>query len=124
MAFLGYHLIRNGSHLDRLLNVMCLVAIISPSWESPKRSSTTPVTAASPIRCTVGSVGRHPRIAAISVGGAGFRRVPSTFSFVAQYYIFMTSMVAFGYAWWRRARPDRSAAICAWRSGFCSWWRR
>ena len=29
--------------------------------------------------------------------------MPSTFSFVAQYYIFMTSMVAFGYAWWRRA---------------------
>jgi O-antigen ligase len=46
--------------------------------------------------------------AAIDVGGAGFRRVPSTFSFVSQYYIFMTSMVAFGYAWWRRAAAGSS----------------
>ena len=37
--------------------------------------------------------------------------MPSTFSFVAQYYIFMTSMVAFGYASWRRARTDPGPGV-------------
>ena len=100
MAFLGYQLIRSRSDLDRLLNIMCLVAIV-PAVVGIVEAVLTTGLSSSSIRCTV----RPPRLppegfAAISVGGAGFRRVPSTFSFVAQYYIFMTSMVAFGYAWW------------------------
>jgi hypothetical protein len=104
MAFLGYHLVRNRSDLDRLLKVMCLVAII-PAVVGIAEAVLYYTGHSSFVYSLYGSAASAATqgFAAISVGGAGFRRVPSTFSFVAQYYIFMTSMVAFGYAWWRRA---------------------
>ena len=104
MAFLGYHLIRNRSDLDRLLNVMCLVAII-PAVVGIAEAVLYYTGHSNFVYSLYGSAASAATqgFAAISVGGADFRRVPSTFSFVAQYYIFMTSMVAFGYAWWRRA---------------------
>ena len=104
MAFLGYHLIRNRSDLDRVLNVMCLVAII-PAVVGIAEAVLYYTGQSHFVYSLYGSAASAAtqEFAAISVGGADFRRVPSTFSFVAQYYIFMTSMVAFGYAWWRRA---------------------
>jgi hypothetical protein len=45
------------------------------------------------------------QFAQIEIGGAVLMRVPSTFSFVGQYYVFLTAMVAVGYAWWRSATP-------------------
>ena len=125
MAFLGYHLVRSRSDLDRLLNIMCLVAIV-PAVVGIAEAVLYYTGHSSFVYSLYGSAASAVTqgFAAINVGGAGFRRVPSTFSFVAQYYIFMTSMVAFGYAWWRRApRPDRRAAVGAWRSGFSSSWR-
>ncbi len=114
MAFIGYHLIRSRRDLDYLLNLMCLTAILPAvvgiaeailyytghthfvhSLYGPAASTVT------------------QGFAAISVGGADFQRVPSTFSFIAQYYIFMTSMVAIGYAWWRNA--PRQSATRRWR---------
>ena len=104
MAFLGYHLVRNRSDLDRLLKIMCLMAII-PAIVGIAEAVLYYTGHSSFVYSLYGSAaGAATReSSSISVGGAGFRRVPSTFSFVAQYYIFMTSMVAFGYAWWRRA---------------------
>jgi hypothetical protein len=37
--------------------------------------------------------------------GCTIRRVPSTFSFFYQYYLFGAAMVAVSFAWWRGARP-------------------
>ncbi len=104
MAFLGYHLVRSRSDLDRLLKIMCLTAII-PAVVGIAEAVLYYTGHSSFVYSLYGSAASAATqgFAAISVGGAGFRRVPSTFSFVAQYYIFMTSMVAFGYAWWRRA---------------------
>jgi hypothetical protein len=104
MAFLGYHLLRNRRDLDRLLTIMCLVAII-PAVVGIAEAVLYYTGHSHFVYSLYGSAGSAATqgFAAITVGGAGFRRVPSTFSFVAQYYIFMTSMVAFGYAWWRRA---------------------
>jgi hypothetical protein len=34
-------------------------------------------------------------------GGGSLRRIPSTFSFVAQYFGFLVCMIAVSYAWWR-----------------------
>jgi O-antigen ligase len=105
MAFLGYQLIRSRSDLDRLLNIMCLVAIV-PAVVGIAEAVLYYTGHSSFVYSLYGSAASAATqgFAAINVGGAGFRRVPSTFSFVAQYYIFMTSMVAFGYAWWRRAQ--------------------
>lgn len=105
MAFLGYQLVRSRSDLDRLLNIMCLVAIV-PAVVGIVEAVLYYTGHSSFVYSLYGSAASAATqgFAAISVGGAGFRRVPSTFSFVAQYYIFMTSMVAFGYAWWRRAQ--------------------
>jgi hypothetical protein len=104
MAFLGYQLIRSRSDLDRLLNIMCLVAIV-PAVVGIVEAVLYYTGHSSFVYSLYGSAASAATqgMASINVGGAGFRRVPSTFSFVAQYYIFMTSMVAFGYAWWRRA---------------------
>jgi hypothetical protein len=104
MAFLGYHLVRNRRDLDRLLKIMCLTAII-PAVIGITEAVLYYTGHSSFVYSLYGSAGSAATqgFASINVGGAGFRRVPSTFSFVAQYYIFMTSMVAFGYAWWRRA---------------------
>ena len=105
MAFLGYQLIRSRSDLDRLLNIMCLIAIV-PAVVGIAEAVLYYTGHSSFVYSLYGSAASAATqgFAAINVGGAGFRRVPSTFSFVAQYYIFMTSMVAFGYAWWRRAQ--------------------
>ena len=118
MAFLGYHLVRNRSDLDRLLKVMCLIAII-PAVVGIAEAVLYYTGHTSFVYSLYGSAASAAtqQFASISVGGAGFRRVPSTFSFVAQYYIFMTAMVAFGYAWWRRAAAgswDRRWRLLVW----------
>jgi hypothetical protein len=118
MAFLGFHLIRSSDDLDRLLKIMCLVAII-PAVVGIAEALLYYTGSSSFVYSLYGSAASAATqgFAAISVGGAGFRRVPSTFSFVAQYYIFMTSMVAFGYAWWRRAAAgswDRRWRLILW----------
>ena len=104
MAFLGYQLVRNRRDLDRLLKIMCLTAIV-PAVIGIVEAVLYYTGHSSFVYSLYGSAASAATqgFASINVGGAGFRRVPSTFSFVAQYYIFMTSMVAFGYAWWRRA---------------------
>ena len=110
MAFIGYHLIRSRRDLDHLLNLMCLTAIL-PAVVGIAEAILYYTGHTHFVHSLYGPAASTATqgFAAINVGGANFRRVPSTFSFVAQYYIFMTSMVAIGYAWWRNA-PSRSAS--------------
>lgn len=102
MALLGYHLVRTKADLRRVLFVMCAAAVI-------------PLV----IGVIEGIIINTPRAAIVygwygkaagavtqdfaNVGGATatINRVPSTFSFVAQYYLFTISMVAVIYAYWR-----------------------
>ena len=104
MAFIGYHLIRSRRDLDYLLNLMCLTAIL-PAVVGIAEAILYYMGHTHFVHSLYGPAASTVTqgFAAISVGGADFQRVPSTFSFIAQYYIFMTSMVAIGYAWWRNA---------------------
>jgi hypothetical protein len=103
MWVLGYHFIRQRSDLHRVLAVMSLAAVVplvvglveailiysgraslAYSWYGDAASVATQEFA---------ELG-------FSDGGA-LRRIPSTFSFVTQYFAFTVSMVAITYAWWR-----------------------
>jgi hypothetical protein len=76
---LGYQLIEVEVP-DRLLNIMCLVAIVPAFVGIAEQSSTT---GHARLRLFAVGAASAPRIRGIRRGGAGFRRVPSTFSFVA-----------------------------------------
>jgi hypothetical protein len=110
MAFVGYHLVRSRSDLDRLLTILCVSAIVPAvvgiveaglyysghtqlvySWYGPAASTVT------------------QQFTQISIGGFVLRRVPSTFSFVGQYYVFLNCTIALGYAWWRNAPRGTSS---------------
>jgi hypothetical protein len=104
MAFLGYHLVSSRRDLDRLLTLMCLAAIL-PAVVGIAEALLVYKGHSSFVYSLYGSAASTAtqQFASVQVGGAQLLRVPSTFSFVAQYYVFMTSMVAIGYAWWRNA---------------------
>jgi hypothetical protein len=106
MAFIGYHLIRSRRDLDRLLTLMCLTAIV-PAVVGIAEAVLVYSGHSSVVYSLYGDAASAAtqQYASVTVGGAQFLRVPSTFSFIAQYYIFMTAMVAIGYAWWRAAAP-------------------
>jgi hypothetical protein len=110
MAFLGYHLIRSRRDLDRLLTLMCLSAIL-PAVVGIAEAILVYKGHSGFVYSLYGSAASAAtqEFASVTVGGAQLLRVPSTFSFIAQYYIFMTAMVAIGYAWWRNAAPRSSS---------------
>src|SRR6266508_336413 len=103
LCFLGYHLVRDRGDVAKVLGVMSVAAIV-PALVGV-------------IEAVFIYAGHHDLVyrwygdAAASVtqdfaefnlsGGATLRRVPSTFSFVAQYFAFTVSMSAVTYAWWR-----------------------
>jgi hypothetical protein len=116
LCYLGYHLVEDRGQLAGLLRLMSVVAVVP---------AVVGIVEAVLLRS-----GRYDLVygwyggAAQSVtqgfteftlsGGGSLRRVPSTFSFVAQYFSFTAAMVAVTYAWWR-ATPTRtrSTTRCA-----------
>jgi hypothetical protein len=112
MAFLGYHLLRSRRDLDRLLNLMCLTAII-PAVVGIGEAVLAYTGHVDVVYRLYGDAAATAtqEFASVEVGGAVLHRLPSTFSFVAQYYIFMTVMVAVGYAWWRNAPPGSRSRL-------------
>ncbi len=109
MSFLGYHLVRSRRDLDRLMSLMCLTAII-PAVVGIAEAVLVYKGHSGTVYSLYGDAASAAtqQFSSVTVGGAQLLRVPSTFSFIAQYYIFMTSMVAIGYAWWRNAPPRSS----------------
>ncbi len=103
LLFLGYHLVRDRADLSRLLALMSLSAVLPLAlgiveailinrgyagivygWYGDSAAAST------------------QNFAQFNYGPAGvLRRVPSTFSFVTQYYAFTVSMVVVTYAWWQ-----------------------
>jgi hypothetical protein len=118
MIFLGYHLIRTRGDLDRLINLMCLTAIL-PAVVGVVEAVLVYTGHANTVYSLYGAAASTvtQQYASVDVGGGTFLRVPSTFSFVAQYYIFMTVMVGIGYAWWRSATPGSGRRLFR----FCTW---
>jgi hypothetical protein len=103
MWVLGYHLIRQRSDLDRVLAIMSLAAVIPLVVGIVEAvliySGRAPLVyswygdAASVVTQQFAELGFQD--------GGALRRIPSTFSFVAQYFAFTVSMVGITYAWWR-----------------------
>jgi hypothetical protein len=102
-CLLAYHLVDSRADLARLLAVMSLAAI-APAL----------IGLAEAVLVYAGQpdlVYRWYRGAAESAtqgfaqfdfsGGGSLRRIPSTFSFVTQYFAFLVCMIAASYAWWR-----------------------
>jgi hypothetical protein len=114
MAFIGYQLIRSRADLEGLLKLICLTAIV-PAVVGIGQAVLYYTGHVEFVYSLYGPAAKAVTqgFATVNVGGGLFLRVPSTFSFVAQYYIFMTSMVAFGYAWWRMAPPG--SKVRRWR---------
>lgn len=107
LFFLGYWLVESRDKLFRVLGLMSLVAIVP---------------AVIGLITVVLYYSGHAQWVYDAYGGAassatqGFttfvldngctiRRVPSTFSFFYQYYLFGAAMVAVSFAWWRGSRP-------------------
>jgi hypothetical protein len=100
---LGYQLIRNRGDLDRVFGVMSLSAVI-PAMVGVVEAVAIYSGRAPLVYSLYGEaasvVTQEFAELAFQDGGA-LRRVPSTFSFVTQYFAFTVSMVAVTYAWWR-----------------------
>lgn len=106
LLFIGYHLISTKAQLERVLKVMALTALVPAVIGI--------VEAAALAAGNFDAVYRFYGDAAYAVtqrfaeaqggGGLTLRRVPSTFSFVTQYYAFTISMIAVTYAYWRLRR--------------------
>jgi len=110
LYFLGYHLVEGRKDLFRLLGILSLAAIIPAAIGI--------VEAVFIYSGRAGQVYHYYGNAAAAVtqnfaelgyqGGGSLRRVPSTFTYGAQYYSFAASMVAISYAWWRGVLGRRS----------------
>lgn len=109
LCFLGYHLVRDRRDLHRLLGFISLAAVI-PALIGIGEAL---LLYAGHGDLVYGAYG--PAAASVTqdfarfdlAGGASLRRVPSTFTFVAQYFSFTVAMVAVAYAWWR-GNPARA----------------
>ena len=116
LFFLGYHLVRNRDHLFKVLALMSLVAILPAViglvevilYYTGHAQTVYDAYGASAAPATQNFT------TFILSGGCTIRRVPSTFSFFYQYYLFGAAMVAVSFAWWRGGRP---AGRQLWASG-------
>jgi hypothetical protein len=112
LCFLGYHLVGDRGDLRRLLGVMSLAAVI-PALVGIAEALLLYAGKQALVYSAYG-----PAAASVTqefvqfdlTAGASLRRVPSTFTFVAQYFAFTVSMVAVTYAWWRGVLARTSAA--------------
>ncbi|GAG01285.1 unnamed protein product, partial [marine sediment metagenome] len=115
LFFLGYHLLDSKKQLLHVLRLMIWVAVvpaaigvieailISRGYADIVYSLYGPAAPAVTQRF----------METVFLGGGFLRRVPSTFTFVTQYYAFTMSMTAVGYALWRaeRVQGRRSVVI-------------
>ncbi len=103
LYFLGYHLVRDRADLSRLLALMSLSAVLPLALG---------IVEGIMLSGGYGEIvhGWYGESAAAATqnfaqfdyaGGGSLLRVPSTFSFVTQYYAFTVSMVVVTYAWWQ-----------------------
>jgi hypothetical protein len=108
LYFLGYHLVRDRRDLSRLLAVMSVSAVL-PLVVGIMEAFLIKGGHADIVYRWYGDAA-----SAVSqgfaqfdyAGGGTLRRVSSTFSFVAQYYLFAASIVVVTYAWWRGVLAD------------------
>ena len=107
LFFLGYWLAESRDHLFRVLGLMSLVAIVP----AVIGLVTVVLYYTGHAQTVYDAYGASAKPATqdfttfVLSNGCTIRRVPSTFSFFYQYYLFGAAMVAVSYAWWRGSRP-------------------
>jgi hypothetical protein len=107
LFFLGYHLVQSRDQLFRVLGLMSLVAIV-PAVIGLAEVVLYYTGHAQTVYDVYGDAAGSATqnfAAFILSGNCTLRRVPSTFSFFYQYYLFGAAMVAVSFAWWRGSRP-------------------
>jgi hypothetical protein len=116
LLFLGYHFFDSKDNLRSVLGVMTAVAMV-PAAVGIVEAIAIYSGHASQVYSFYGSAA-----SAVTqyfsqqnyVGGGFSRRVPSTFSFEAQYFAFAVSMTAVAFAWWRLSgRRMAGVVACA-----------
>jgi hypothetical protein len=103
MWVLGYHLVRNCADLNRVLTIMSIAAVV-PVLVGLIEAAAIYSGRAQLVYHWYGDAASSATqdFAELAFEGpVALRRVPSTFSFVAQYFAFTVGMVAITYAWWR-----------------------
>jgi hypothetical protein len=103
LSLLGYHLVQTMADLGRLLAVLSLAAIV-PALVGLVEAVLVYSGHPDLVYHWYGGVAESATQGFAEfdfLGGGSLRRIPSTFSFVAQYFAFAVSMIAVTYAWWR-----------------------
>lgn len=107
LFFLGYHLVDSRRQLFRLLGLMAVLAIV-PAAIGLTELALSQAGKSSVVYSAYGGAASAATQGFASFqlpGGCTIRRIPSTFSFFYQYFLFASAMVAVSYAWWRGSRP-------------------
>lgn len=107
LFFLGYYLVETRGQLFRVLGGMTLLAIVPAVIGLTEVGLYYTGHAQTVWDAYGGSVdaATQNRTTFILSHGCTLRRVPSTFSFFYQYYLFAAAMVVIAFAWWRGSRP-------------------
>jgi len=102
-CLLAYHLVESKAALARLLATMSLVAVV-PALVGVVEALLIYTGHPNLVYHWYGEAAKSATQGFTEFdfsGGGSLRRIPSTFSFVAQYFAFLVCMIAVGYAWWR-----------------------
>ncbi len=103
ICVLAYQMVQTRDDLARLLATMSIAAVV-PAVVGLAEAALIYAGHADIVYGWYGGAAQHATQGFGEfefVGGGVLRRIPSTFSFVAQYFAFTVSMVALTYAWWR-----------------------
>jgi hypothetical protein len=102
LSLIGYHLVESIADLGRLLAVMSLAAIV-PALVGLVEAVLVYSGHPDLVYRWYGDAAEAATqgFAQLEFQGGSLRRIPSTFSFVAQYFAFTVCMIAVTHAWWR-----------------------
>jgi hypothetical protein len=105
LLVLGYHLVRTREELLRVLGLIAISAVL-PAAVGIAEALVMYTGHAERVWSLYGEAA--PAVTQQFTTfplGSGLRRIPSTFSSFYQYFLFLATMVAVVYAWWRTRRP-------------------
>jgi hypothetical protein len=103
LCLLGYHLVESRKDLVRLLTVLSVVATV-PALVGLIEAVLVYTGHPDLVYRWYGDAAESATQGFVQfdyLGGGSLRRIPSTFSYMAQYFSFTASMIAVTYAWWR-----------------------
>jgi hypothetical protein len=108
LFLLGYHLVRSREEVFRLFGLMSVLALV-PALIGILEAALIYGGYDNAVYRMYGDAAdaaTQNRVQ-FEIAGGSLRRIPSTFSSFYQYYLFLASMIAVSYAWWRGAATTR-----------------